>query len=84
MKSKLSILAALVIGGAALFLTGAASSGAAKKFEYKTIRPGPEKVGVDVEKKRVDLLNEAGGDGWELISVVDDGGHPTFYFKRQI
>lgn len=27
-------------------------------------------------------LNDAGAQGWELVTVIHDGGGSTFYFKR--
>ena len=78
MKSKKSLLAALLIGTViAVFTIGAAlPNGSA--FEYKLV----ERNSRDPEA----LLNAQGKEGWELIAITGhtDGGVFTYYLKRQI
>lgn len=63
------------------------------RYEYKTYVELGVPMGLDeltivknIASRRpmVDILNEFGQEGWELVSVTSDGGCRTAYFKREL
>ena len=46
------------------------------QFEYQVIV-------LDTDEHLENHLNNLGGDGWELIKVLESSFKPTYIFKRQ-
>ncbi len=46
------------------------------QWEYLVVMVLPEL------ETRQDFLNEVGSDGWELVTVLGNGGAPVAYMKR--
>jgi len=48
-----------------------------RRFEYYVLRVGP--------KARAEApLNELGGQGWQLVQVIETDGHLAFYLEREV
>lgn len=95
MKTLLSSSTAALIAGALLlpFLSAPSSQSqdsawSGQKWEYRVLRiEDRRQSGTSGTRARgsasEDKLNELGAEGWELISVRNDGtSQPVFYFKR--
>jgi hypothetical protein len=83
MQAKRLLLAVVV---AALLLCAVGWTGYAQRsrtrrvvWEYKVFRFQTPYV----DKETLDSLNKLGTQGWELVGVMDTGGNPTCFFKRQ-
>jgi hypothetical protein len=48
------------------------------KWEYKRLTRGTGALTLDEAE-----LNALGGEGWELVAVLNEAGTAHFYFKRQ-
>ena len=76
MKSKLKpLIVILALGAIALGSSGCVSRCTYnQKWEYKTISQGHSSAGLD----------EAGKEGWQLVSVTEKSSYYTFFFKRPL
>lgn len=56
-----------------------------EKWEYKTVNPSEKYAGMEILSKDPEgELNELGGDGWELVSTIEESIGKTKFlvFKR--